>query len=591
MDVDILDAQEMFRKDIHYIIPEFQRRYIWCKDEQWDLFWEDVRNVAESYLDNRTRLNEYEAQTQTKPHFLGAVIIQQQSTPIKEIQKRNVIDGQQRLITLQLFLDALQWVCESYDHPHFVDVAKRLAKFVTNDKEIYKGKHIFKLWPSKFDQDAFEHVMDNESDAGDFKESRIAQAHDFFQQQVTKWLKDAPEEQITYRIDALEEAITTRFQIVVIDLDKQADPHIIFETLNARGTPLAQFELIKNFVMSKAQKPTDDMWGNLDDEWWTKEISQGRLYRPRLDMLFDYWLEMRKGADVLPPKVFDEFRKHAESQDIHNLMREIIKDFENYKEYEQTGGRTLKERSFYYHIDVMQAGVITPVLLLLLSNEAKIHTKAFDALESFLIRRMICRNTTKDYNRMVLELSNQLRQRGLNKSNVIVVDFLQKQTADTRKWPSDKDVENALMKLSLYRLLTRGRLRLVLEGVEQQLRAPKKIDDRELPKKLTIEHILPVGWKADNWPLSDEINEDERTELINTMGNLTLVNQPLNSSMSNASWESKRNALQDHSLLMLNKKLSSQQSWNDNDIKDRSREMSNLITKRWPGPESQEWNN
>lgn len=608
MDVHILNAQDLFMKPIHYVIPEFQRRYVWRMEEQWDPFWEDVSKVAEEYLDKPTRLgDEQEEQTQTKSHFLGAVIIQKQLGPITEPTKRKVIDGQQRLTTLQLLLDAIQWVCENHNNPNVKQSADLLTQFVTNNEKLYKDKYIFKLWPSKFDQDTFKHVMNNKLDVGNFKGSRIAQAHEFFQQQVEVWLNAVPEGQTKNRIDALVEAVTTGLQIAVIELDIQADPHIIFETLNARGTPLAEFELIKNFVMSKAQKPTSDIWGNLDGEWWKKEVRQGRLRRPRLDMLFNYWLAMHKESDISPSKVFDEFRNQPEAKadakehKIYNLMHKIIEDFENYKKYDQTERPEYEKESFQYHMDVMQAGVITPVLFLLLSKKTGTHTNAFDALESFLIRRMICRYTTKDYNRMILDLCHQLKPR-LGESDTFVVKFLQKQDAESRKWPRDDEVKNALVSLPLYRLLSKGRLRVVLEGVEQQLRDPRKTEQLHIlgktkdgkSERLTIEHMMPVGWNENNWPLGG-IDIEKRNTLINTIGNLTLVTRPLNSSMSNVAWDIKRAELQEHSRLMLNKELAPQlapqSSWNERDIEARSLRMAKLVSERWPGPDSQVWDN
>ena len=586
MDVHILNAGDLFNKKVRYVVPEFQRRYVWRKDEQWDLFWEDVCSVAESYLDKRTSLgDELKAQTETKPHFLGAIIIQQQPTTSKEPDKRVVIDGQQRLTTLQLLLDAIQWICERHDQSYFEDHAKNLSEFVINNN--CKDEYIFKLWPSKTDQEVFVHVMDNERDAGDFKGSLIAQAHEFFQQKVTTWLKDGPQEQIEDRIDALVEAVTTRLQIAVIDLDQQADPHIIFETLNARGTPLAQFELIKNFVMSKAQKPASEIWGDLDDEWWKEEVSQGRLYRPRLDMLFNYWLEAHSTLEVKPERVFKAFEEYVNKREIGQVMSEVRQDFGRYREYKEKKGRNSTETSFHYHIDVMKADVITPVLLLLLSDATEASKRAFGILESFLIRRMVCRYTARGYSDLVMKLVKQLKNDRSDYSDAVIAKFLKEEEGSRTKWPSNKDVKCELVKSELYGRLSQGRLRLILEGIEHQLRDSEKTDDPEVPKKLTIEHIMPVSWRDDSWPSSNGVDKDERNTLINTIGNLTLVTQPLNSSMSNEKWEHKREELQKHSLLMLNKQWASQSSWNERDIEDRSYRMAELISKRWPGPDSQ----
>ena len=115
MKVEILNARQLFMKDIHYVIPEFQRRYVWSKDAQWESFWEDVKNVASDCLEKIQHPGDELKSQEIKPHFLGAIIIQQQLTSVPEIEKRDVIDGQQRLTTLQILLDSIQEVCETYD--------------------------------------------------------------------------------------------------------------------------------------------------------------------------------------------------------------------------------------------------------------------------------------------------------------------------------------------------------------------------------------------------------------------------------------------------------------------------------------------
>ena len=479
--------------------------------------------------------------------------------------------------------------------PYLKRVARRLARLVTNDEELIGDDrhHIFKLWPTRGDREAFRHAMDNGLAVHDFEESLIVQAHEFFQLQVRKWLQDAPGP-IEPRIDALEAATTSMLQMVVIDLGSQDDPNLIFETLNARGTPLEQSDLIKNFVLSQERDREGDIWGNLDDGWWRTEVRQGRLFRPRLDMLLNYWLAMRTGSEVSPTRVFDVFRSYVDGQEVHAVMSGIKQDLLSYRDFESARGRSPEEKSFYYHVAVMQAGVVTPVLLLLLSVEAGTRIRAFSALESFLVRRMICRQTTKDYNRLVLELASRLRESGLDKADAITAAFLKEQTAYAREWPSDEAVADALGSSPLYRLLTRGRLRLVLEGVERRLRSSGKSEQPAVPTNLTIEHLMPVGWRQEEWPLPEGIDTDaatyQRNTLIHSIGNLTLATQKLNSSMSNDPWTSKRDELQEHSVLLLNNELLSRPSWSEETIRSRSRRMAKLVSERWPGPASEQWN-
>ena len=589
MKTDILTPKDLFQKEVRYTIPTFQRPYVWSQDNQWEPLWEDVRNVAENYLEELERSNSaVEAEEQTKTHFMGAVVLQQISTATKDIEQREVIDGQQRVTTLQLLLDAIQGVCEE---KKFKVIARRLSKLVINDKESIgdDSHHIFKLWPTKSDREAFRHAMDNGLAAKGFEESLIVQAHEFFQLQVRKWVDDNVD-QVERRMDALEVAVTSMLQMVVIDLNTQDDPNVIFETLNARGTPLEQSDLIKNFVLSESRK--DDMWGNLGDDWWRKEVRQGRLYRPRLDMLFNYWLAMRTNSEIAPSRVFDRFRTYVGEHQLSDVMEGVKRDLAYYKDYETNEGRTQEEKTFYYRMNVMQARVITPVLLLLLSIEHEIRIRAFRALESFMVRRMICRQTTKDYNHLALELATKLQKDDSKRANIIVSDFLKEQTAYSRRWTSNQELVDFLESAPVYRLLTRGRLRLVLEGIEGLLRHSPKSEQPDVPKRLTIEHLMPQGWEG-KWPLPADVEEMkakyDRDMLIHSIGNLTLANNKLNSSMSNEPWEKKRDELNSHSTLLLNGELISESHWDEESIRARSRRMAELISKCWPGPDSQIW--
>ena len=109
----ILTPKQLFQKDVHYAIPEFQRPYVWSQEEQWEPLWNDLQNVAEDYLEQRSKTADaVEAQSKTKAHFLGAIVMQQVPTPAKDIERREVIDGQQRVTTIQLLLDATQEVLQ-----------------------------------------------------------------------------------------------------------------------------------------------------------------------------------------------------------------------------------------------------------------------------------------------------------------------------------------------------------------------------------------------------------------------------------------------------------------------------------------------
>ena len=594
MKTDILTPKDLFQKDIHYTVPGFQRRYVWKQDEQWEPLWEDVCNTADNYLEQLNKENGevVVAEQNTARHFLGAVVVQQVNTATRDVERREVIDGQQRLTTLQLLLDAVQYVCEERG---VKGVARRLSKLVINDKDLVKDEDdIFKLWPTTNDREAFRHAMYDGLPIDDYKDSLIVQAHEYFQLQASQWLDSNTKSGQTC-MEALETALTGMLQMVVIDLGPQDDPHIIFETLNARGTPLLESDLIKNYVAYRAgQTAQDGLWGELDDDWWREEFRQGRLIRPRIDALLDYWLEMRTSEEVSAGKVFNAFRKVADNQQIEDVMSEVKDDLSNYRRHEMEP-REPVEKVFRYRASVMQIGAFTPALLAILSKLDKARFGALQVLESFLVRRMVCRNTTKDYNRLALDLVSELDGCGPEDADRAVVQFFSGQQADSRRWPTDEDLEDACSSLPLYRLLTRGRLRLVLEGVEEQYRKTSLAEETQAPRNLTIEHVLPQSWEA-HWPLPNNIDEHEaqhkRNQLVHTLGNLTLVTQRLNSTASNAPWKLKSKTLKKHSVLLLNRRLLDEfgeVAWDEQTILSRSRRMAALVAVVWPGPNSPVW--
>lgn len=599
MDTSILTPSDLFGVRVRYIIPDFQRRYVWEQEEQWEPFWEDVQNTADSYLDelHRSDGDSRAAESNTHPHFMGAVVLQRVHTAVSDISRREVIDGQQRMTTVQLLLDAVQYVFESLE---LDDEAERLSDLVLNPKR-RRGMgedDVFKLWPTTGDRYAFRHAMHNGLDVGEFTNSLIVQAHTYFQRRAKEWLESESDHSAQSRAEALEAAVTALLQMVVIELNPEEDPYIIFETLNARGTPLLESDLIKNFVIS--QVGDAKIWGDLDEDWWSEEVTQGRLTRPRKEALFNYWLAMRSASEVVANRVFAEFRKQAErSGSVGLLMADVNRDLGNYRRF-MDGGRTPDEDKFHYRVnEVMEIRAITPVFLLLLSAPDEVRLKSLKMLESYLVRGMLCKGGgSQGANRLTHELAGELHRGGLDNADKVVRDFLRRQTAYNRQWPDDRELERRLDDRTVYRVITRRRLRMILEAVEERLRENSLAEHSDVPKGLTIEHVMPRSWES-HWQIPSNLTESERAErtetrnwLIHTIGNLTFTTQRLNSSLSNAAWEQKRDTLRKHSVLLMNDRLLQESegvAWDEDFIQARSRRMAKIIAEVWPGPNSPAW--
>ena len=196
----------------------------------------------------------------------------------------------------------------------------------------------------------------------------------------------------------------------------------------------------------------------------------------------------------------------------------------------------------------------------------------------------MCRASTKDYNRLSLGLAGALQDNGLDKADSAVVDFLRSQSAESRLWPNDVTLEHALSTMPLYRVLTRGRLRLILEGIEGKLRESSFAEQPDVPRGLTIEHVMPQSWRA-NWRLPDGYLDEEekeeaannRSRLVHTIGNLTLVTKRLNPTLSNGPWEHKRKELERHSIMLLN----SLGCWTSHGMPSGTKPSSKLAARAW----------
>lgn len=182
MDVNVLSMNKLFGKTIRYQFPTFQRPYVWRKDDQWEPLWDDVRNTAEEYLENNSRGSadvRRASINQGRAHFLGAVVVQQQPFMTGEIETRLVIDGQQRLTTSQLLLDAVQEVLKKRGHSR---IAKRMSLLVLNNEAyVDEDDDVFKVWPTLNDRAAFRHAMHNGLPSDEYEDSLIVQAHEFFE--------------------------------------------------------------------------------------------------------------------------------------------------------------------------------------------------------------------------------------------------------------------------------------------------------------------------------------------------------------------------------------------------------------------------
>lgn len=606
METQVRTPQMVFMQPQRLVVPLFQRPYVWNQENQWEPLWNDVTLLADRILKRPTEKH--------YPHFLGAVVLQQAPNLIGLLQVRTIIDGQQRLTTLQLLLDAL--------HAELLAVkaippAMRIEPLVTNAEHFCsKPEDRFKVWPTNRDRPAFNAVMGAttpiDHDAIGHSGERMVKAHRFFSEEARKWLSVNGPEGTDTRATAIETVVRDLLQMVVIDLAVDENAQEIFETLNARGAHLTAADLIKNFIFQRLHESGADVevayqqhWKDFETGFWETEVSVGRVSLPRSSNFLNHWLIARTGEVVVAREVFSRFKKFADFEpgvSMTALLEKVHDAAVVYRQFVTSGsvhtGPVDRLGLFVYRTGVLESEVVKPLLMHWLDPQEsqipqmQLH-KALEAVESWMVRRMLVRATTKNYNETVSDLIVKLKSAPRAEAGDVTERFLASQTSGSRYWPDNNEVRTELQELLAYRRLGRGRLRMVLEAIEDYKRGWKNGSvalggERVARGKLAIEHVMPRRWVS-HWPAPNgPRGEAQRDQLIHTLGNLTLLTGRLNSKVSNGPWlgrDGKRDGLQGHDVLFLNREVVNVgDSWTEEIIRSRTDELAKLIMEIWPVP-------
>jgi hypothetical protein len=596
----VKSPHEVFYMPQRLLVPLFQRPYVWSLESQWAPLWDDVRRLADRAA----------ARQPVARHFLGAVVMQQQfGLGVDTLPIRILIDGQQRLTTLQLLLDAV--------HAELAAVgataaAAQIEPLVANPEGYWsQAQDRFKVWPTNRDRAAFEAVMSAEApvdySAIGHSSSRMVQAHAYFSEVAREWLHDGPD--LDGRAQALTQAVTSMLQIVVIELQPDEDAQEIFETLNARGTPLTAADLIKNFVFQRLEASPSEVeaayqayWHQFETTFWEREVTTGRLTYPRSSLFLAQWLISQTGWEITAREVFAAFKRYCidGSVPMTQLLPRLKIASDTYRKQieqaEDPHGPLDRLCLFLYRSSTLESEVFRPVVMWLTDPERPAIPvdqldKALSSLESWMVRRALIRANTSNYNKVMLDLLTTLRQTPQAEVGDAVESFLRSLTSENSHWPADEEVRRELTPLPVYRRLRRARLRMVLEAVEDHLRgwdSGKPLHEGRVVRGLcTIEHVMPVQW-ATNWPFDGDA--EARDQLVHRLGNLTLVTQALNSKASNAGWsgpKGKRDVLDKHTSILMTRELLKQGSngWTDEDIVRRTEALVDAILDIWPVPE------
>ena len=300
----------------------------------------------------------------------------------------------------------------------------------------------------------------------------------YFAETIDRWLEvgieddplDDEEHTAEQRMDALLTALARHVKIVKIDLEPLDNAQVIFETLNARGEPLTDADLIRNYLFRRADEEGlnpevlhEQYWSQFEDPKWSVKVAHGRHQRGRLDLFLSHWLSLAMADDVPASRLFPQFRRWIEAtkQASEPLAKEIARYSAVFDTMEH---HPIDTREWWFFRRLVEMDLITvyPVLLWLYGQDQDAlpienRVRTLVAMESFLSRRLLARESTRSYGALFVDVLKTAISGPPADVDVRIIELLASRQADADRWPTDDQFRSAVLHSNVY-ALRRSRL-------------------------------------------------------------------------------------------------------------------------------------
>jgi uncharacterized protein with ParB-like and HNH nuclease domain/predicted transport protein len=546
---------EFIKKSNQFSIPIYQRLYSWTEKECGRL-WNDIMTVGSKNIPS---------------HFIGSIMyIEKGLYQISKPEPLLVIDGQQRLTTISLLLEALARKIGDNEVEGF-SARKIRNYYLINPLET--GDRKYKLLLSQNDRNTYISIIEQREYP---KESsiRIKNIFEYFTSKIDKLSEND--------IQNLCLGLLKLF-IVDISLNRDQDnPQLIFESMNSTGKDLSQADLIINFMLMILD--VDIQKRLYEDYWRPMELEFGQeAYDSHFDSFMRHYLTMKTGNIPKISEVYEEFKKYFYNSRRDN--EEELKELKKYAAYfcamalDKEEDKELKEA--FSDLRELKVDVSYP-LLLELYNDYKMGVlskedfiKIIRLIESYVFRRAVCGIPTNSLNKTFATFGKSIIKEKYLES--VKAHFIK--MTSYRRFPNDEEFKKELECRDLYNFRSRSYLLRRLENHDRK--------ERVNVSEYTIEHILPQNtnlnhdWREALGPDWEKIQQ----KYVHTLGNLTLTGY--NSEYSDKFFTDKRDMKGGfrESPLKLNRGLANLDTWKEETILQRAENLSKEALKVWQYPQ------
>jgi uncharacterized protein with ParB-like and HNH nuclease domain/predicted transport protein len=555
---------DFLKKSPQCIIPIYQRTYSWTERECRQL-WDDIL---------RTGRND-----EISAHFVGSLVyIEKGLYQVSSQSPLLVIDGQQRLTTIVLVLEALARQLGT-DEPVDGFTANKLRNYyLLNPLE--EGERAFKLLLTQNDKDSLLAVVQQKAWPAEHS-ARIKENFEFFESQVGTLNGD---------LVALCKGLA---KLVVVDISLSRDqdnPQLIFESMNSTGRELSQADLIRNFVLMGLEPAHQaELYA---DHWRPMEVAFGQEgYGSHFDGFMRHYLTLKTGEIPNLSEVYEAFKAHARSPEVAALgVDALVAEVHAYALHYcamALGKEPIQEladadlKAAFQDLRELKVDVAYPFLLELYWDYANGVLSKVDferivrLVESYVFRRAVCAIPTNSLNKTFATFGRALKKdRYLESVQAHLLTL-----PSYRRFPRDEEFARDLKVRDLYNFRSRSfwLRRLENHGRKESART----------EEYTIEHILPQNENlSSKWreALGPDWQRIQQTWL-HTLGNLTLTGY--NSEYSDRPFAEKRDMKGGfkQSPLRVNEGLGALETWDEAAIIARGERLATVATSVWAAPE------
>jgi len=533
-------------------VPFFQREYSWTKDH-WADFFEDVK----------------EALQKKRGHFFGFMTLKKTTNGDSEI-----IEGQQRMTTVILFLCAIRDLCyelnlqktqnkitgfiskgsmvESHLPPTPVLILSRINKdffktFVKDIKHFNQREKEFKSKPM---------VPSNKL---------LFNCYNYFHTNLSKEIEGIELDEKDKKLESLAGATLEYFIVVTTEVSDHLVAYSMFQTINDRGLDLALSDLLKLHLCTTVKKGKEfiqEYWDGVRDQ-----LVSGNMN----NFLRHYWLSSREV--VREPVLLEEIRQHIKDEEAaYKFMGDLTDEVDTYeallkptKEFWDAKHPDLL--GLLMDLQILSATIPLPLLMAASYLDVKEFKNVIRDCTTFIFRYLtIGEQESKELEKVFSDLAINIRKKDITRASQVRERLVKIDLSDKlfESLLEAKDIK--LNKVGTY----------ILRKIELKLDP----DQEKFSSKITLEHILPKA-PDDEWNKYLEENHMDHTNLVHKLGNQTLLLGKINTKIRNQMFTKKTGEYKKSSKLMINKDLGNLKSWTEKDITQRQKWLTKQCMDIW----------